>query len=124
MIPVVSDRWKAHLGWNKDVVMNYAEIMKLYFSAKMDTDDINYTMAAKDKLWPFTVLEYERAALGALQGATTTTSDVAGSSQTQRAIGGALSGAAVGGYLAASTAMGGPVGAGIGALLGLGSAFL
>jgi hypothetical protein len=141
MIPVVSDRWKAHLGWNKDVVMNYAEIMKLYFSAKMDTDDINYAMAAKDKLWPFTVLEYERAALGALQGATTTTSDVAGSSralqgattttsdvagssQTQRAIGGALSGAAVGGYLAASTAMGGPVGAGIGALLGLGSAFL
>ena len=133
MIPVVSDRWKAHLGWNKDVVMNYAEIMKLYFSAKMDTDDINYTMAAKDKLWPFTVLEYERAALGALQGATTTTSDVAGASHAQRAISGALSGAAggamIGSMMAAEgatglAAIGGPVPIGIGALLGLGSALL
>ena len=124
LIPVVTDRWKAHLGWNKDVVTTYAEIMKLYYSAKMDTDDFNYSMDAKDKLWPFTVLEYDRAALGALQGATTTTSDVAGASKTQKAISGALAGAAMGGYLAAETAMGGPVGAGVGALLGLGSALL
>ena len=124
LIPVVSERWKTHLEWNRNVIMTYAEIMKLYYSAKLDTDDFNYSMLAKDKLWPFTVLEYNRAALGAMQGATTTTSDVAGTSQAQRAIGGALSGAAMGGFLAAGTAMGGPVGAGIGALLGLGSAFL
>ena len=121
LIPVATDRWKAHLGWNKDVVMTYAEIMKLYYSAKMDTDDFNYSMSAKGKLWPFTVLEYDRAALGALQGATTTTSDVAGASQTQKAISGALAGAAVGARAFPANPV---VGAGVGALLGLGSAFL
>ena len=120
LIPVATDRWKAHLGWNKDVVMTYAEIMKLYYSAKMDTTDFNYSMGAKDKLWPFTVLSYNRAALGALQGATTTTSDVAGASTTQKAISGALSGAAMG---AMSFPANPVVGAGVGALLGLGSAF-
>lgn len=117
MIPVVSDRWKVHLGWNKDVVMNYAEIMKLYYSAKMDINDANYGMSAKDKLWPFTVLDYERACLGALQGATKTTSEVAGASQSQKAIAGALSGAAMG------TTVGGVPGAVAGGALGFASAF-
>lgn len=113
LIPVAADRWKTHLEWNKAVIMTYAEIMKLYYSAKMDVTDFNYSMNAKDKLWPFTVLDYERAALGALQGATKQTSDVAGSSTAERAISGALSGAAVGGMI------GGPVGAAVGGLLGL-----
>ena len=125
MIPVAVDRWKTHLEWNKAVVMSYAEIMKLYFSSKMDVTDFNYSMLAKDKLWPFTVLDYERAALGALQGATTTNKDVAGGSTMQKAIGGAMSGAAMGGMvgsmIAGSTAgstMGLP-GAIVGGVLGL-----
>jgi len=125
MIPVAVDRWKTHLEWNKAVVMAYAEIMKLYFSSKMDVTDFNYSMLAKDKLWPFTVLDYERAALGALQGATTTNKDVAGGSTMQKAIGGAMSGAAMGGMvgsmIAGSTAgstMGLP-GAIVGGVLGL-----
>jgi len=118
MIPVASERWKTHLDWNKGVVMSYAEIMKLYYSAKMDVDNYNYTMAAKNLLWPFTVLEYERAALGALQGAITTKTDVAGTSPFGNAISGALSGAAMG----AMAFPGNPLlGAGIGGLLGLAS---
>lgn len=96
LIPVATDRWKAHLEWNKATIMTYAEIMKLYFSAKMDVTDFNYTMSAKDKLWPFTVLDYERAALGALQGAQKTTSGIDEGSQLNQAISGALTGASVG----------------------------
>lgn len=120
MIPVVSERWRAHLVWNEGVVRMYAEVMKLYYSAKMDVDDTNYSMAAKDKLWPFTVLDYERAALGAMQGAMTTTGGVAGTSQTRKVIGGALAGAAAGG---AATA-GNPYGFAAGAVIGAAAAYM
>ena len=130
MIPVAVDRWKTHLEWNKNVVMSYAEIMKLFFSAKMDVTDFNYSMLAKHDLWPFTVLDYERAALGALQGATTTNKDVAGGSTLQKALGGALSGAAMGGMVGgmitgatAGSTMGIP-GAIIGGVLGLAGGLL
>lgn len=113
MIPVAVDRWKTHLEWNKSVVGVYAEVMKLFFSAKMDVTDFNYTMLAKDKLWPFTVLDYERAALGALQGATITDKDVAGGSKAGNAISGTLSGAAMG--VIAAPALG--LTAGMGALV-------
>jgi hypothetical protein len=96
MIPIAQERWKTHLDWNKQVVSIYAEIMKLYFSAKTDVDEINYTMAAKNTLWPFTVLDFERAAVGALQGATNSKQDVAGASTASRVLSGALSGAAMG----------------------------
>ena len=42
MIPVASERWKAHLEWNKAVTLTYAEIIKLYYSAYMDITDLNY----------------------------------------------------------------------------------
>lgn len=114
LLPVVTERWKTRLEWNKSVVMSYAELMKLYFSGKMDVTQMNYTFQAKNKLWPFTVLEHERAALGALQGATKGTSETSGESGStaQKAIGGALSG------IAAGAAIGGPAGAGIGAVIG------
>ena len=96
LIPVAQSRWQTHLDWNKQVVSIYAEVMKLYFSAKTDIDEVNYAMAAKNILWPFTVLDFERAALGALQGATNSKTDVAGASTASRVLSGALSGAAMG----------------------------
>jgi hypothetical protein len=96
LIPIAQSRWQTHLDWNKQVVSIYAEIMKLYFSAKTDVDEINYAMAAKNILWPFTVLDFERAAVGALQGATNSKQDVAGASTASRVLSGALSGAAMG----------------------------
>ena len=114
LIPVAQARWTTHLAWNQGVVGVYAEIMKFYFSAKTDVDEINYAMAAKDVLWPFTVLDFERAALGALQGATNSKENVAGASTTARVISGALSGAAmgamVGNYVSPATQAVGEVG--------------
>ena len=133
LISIADNRWRAHLDWNKNVVGMYSEIMKFYFSTKTDIDEVNYSMAAKNKLWPFTVLDFERAALGALQGATNTKTDVAGASTTSKVLGGALSGAAMGAMIgsnfntaatsttAASTA-GSAWGAGAGAVLGIAAA--
>lgn len=129
LIPVVKERWTAHLDWNKNVVCTYAEILKFFISARIDVDEVNYSFAAKNLLWPFTVMEYQRAALGALQGAVTTTTDAAGTSTVGKVIGGALSGAATGAMIgstispATATSMGGAGwGAGVGAALGVAAA--
>lgn len=140
LIPIAQRRWEAHLDWNKLVIGVYAEIMKLYFSAKTDVDEVNYAMASKHRLWPFTVLDFERAALGALQGAMTSKTDVAGASTASKVIAGALNGAAMGamvggqitqtagaveagtGAVAAGTTYAG-LGAGVGAVLGAASAW-
>lgn len=115
LIPIAADRWGVHLEWNKNVVGVYAELMKFYYAARIDVDDANYSMASKGVLWPFTVLEFERAALGALQGATTTKTDVAGASTAKKAISGALSGAAMGAMIGGKS---GGYGMAIGAVLG------
>ena len=96
LIPVAQSRWATHLEWNNKVIGMYAEIMKFYYSARTDIDEIKYANAAKSRLWPFTVLDFERAALGALQGATNAKESVAGASTASKVIGGALSGAAMG----------------------------
>jgi hypothetical protein len=106
LIPVAQERWNTHLNWNKSVIGTYAEIMKLYFSAKTDVDEINYSMAAKKALWPFTVLDFERAAVGALQGSTTSKQDVAGASTASRVLSGALTGAAMGAQVGAAIGQG------------------
>lgn len=74
LIPLATQRWQTHLTWNQNVIAKYTDVIKLYYAAKMDVDNFNTNMGAKDTLWPFTVLEYERAALGALTGAKTTSS--------------------------------------------------
>jgi hypothetical protein len=96
LIPVAETRWQTHLQWNQQVVSIYSELMKFYYSAIHDVNEDNYSMATKEALWPFTVLDFERAALGALQGAMTSKTDVAGASTASRVLSGALSGAAMG----------------------------
>jgi len=146
LIPIASSRWVTHLEWNKGVIGIYSEIMKFYFSAKTDIDEINYTMRVKERLWPFTILDFERAALGALQGAVNSKTDVAGASTVSKVISGALSGAAMGSMVGSAFQNTTPVladqakrgvenigvktvssagsywGAGIGAVLGVGAA--
>lgn len=125
LIPVAADRWKAHLQWNQNVIQSYGEIMKFYYAAKRDVDDLNTSMIAKDVLWPFTALEYYRLAVGTLNGATNSTTDVAGGSKLGSALSGAMSGAVAGGAIGYGLASAGlvsnPVGWGIlagGAVLG------
>jgi hypothetical protein len=128
MIPIANERWKTHLGWNTSVISMYGELMKLYFTAAMDLDNHNYGMVAKDRLWPFTVLDYVRACLGALQGAQKQSSSVAGSSASdaQKAVSGAMTGAAGGAMIGAQTGFegGGVWGAVIGGVLGAAASFL
>lgn len=124
LVPVAQDRWSKHLDWNQQTIRMYAELMKLYYSARHDVDEMNFQMKARNALWPFTVLEYERAAIGALQGATTTSRSSAGSSGSQNVIGGALSGAAAGALIGSvvpgvGTLMGAAVGGVLGGLGGL-----
>lgn len=118
LIPIAAERWLRHLNWNREVISSYLQVMQSYYSTALAVDETNISMVVKSKLWPFTVLDYERANLGALTGATNATG-VAGESPStaQKAIGGALGGAAAG------AAVGGPTGAVIGGVLGLASGF-
>jgi hypothetical protein len=72
LIPTAVERWKTHLEWNMNTIKLYSEIMKLFFTVKTSVDKYNYEMLTADKLWPFTVLDFERAAVGTLNGATST----------------------------------------------------
>lgn len=129
LIPVAQDRWNVHLQWNQQVVTIYSELMKFYYAAKHDVNEDNYSFAAKSRLWPFTVLEFERAALGALQGATNSRVEAAGASTTSRMLSGALAGAAMGAMVGSTikSASGGTyagLGAAAGAVLGAAAAYL
>jgi len=109
--------WAKHLDWNKAVVMSYADLHKLYYSAKMDLDKIAYEYQSKDILWDLSLFDYARAFLGALNGAMGATGGSNQPSQTSQAIGGALSGAALG------ASVGGAPGAAIGGVLGAAASF-
>lgn len=126
LIGTAHDRWVAHLNWNKGVIMTYAELMKFYYLTKIDVNEANYSMEVKDRLWPFTILDYERAGLGALQGATKTETDVAGASKASKALGGALAGGVAGAMIAGASegAIAGPVGAVVGGAVGLAAGLL
>ena len=66
IIPEVFEKFRSDLGWGKDVIKSYAQIMKTYFSWRMDIDIKTYTIRAENTLWPFTVLDYNRRALNSL----------------------------------------------------------
>ena len=120
LIPVVSERWSKHLDWNKNVIEVYANLLKLYISARMDTDNQYMDYRAKDYLWNMTLFDNYRLAIGAVTGGSRTTSDVVGGpSQTQRTIGGAMTGAAIGTEISPGygTAIGAVVGAAAGYFL-------
>lgn len=115
LITIAQDRWKAHLAWNTETVTSYARIFDLYFSAKNNITKMNFEYHAKNSLWAMEVLDYERANLGALQGAMKQTNSASsGGSSGGSVLGGALSGAAAGGMMTG----GNPIGIAGGAILG------
>jgi len=113
LLPLVTERWRTHLDWNRNMIEMYAQILKFYITAKVDIDSHNIDIHVKNVLWPFTILHFNTAALGVLQGAVDSKTTVAGASTAARAIGGAMQGASAGAMV------GGPWGAGIGGVLGL-----
>jgi len=114
MIPVAVELHRTHLEWNKAVIAQYRALVFDSVKLEISTNESFLSYAAKDALWPFTVMSQERANLGALQGATSsnTSADTEGPSTTQSVVGGALGGAAMGG------AIGGVPGAIGGAVIG------
>uniref|UniRef100_A0A6M3XMW0 Uncharacterized protein n=1 Tax=viral metagenome TaxID=1070528 RepID=A0A6M3XMW0_9ZZZZ len=66
LIPTIFVKFTTELAWCKNIVADYAKIMKAYFSYRIDTDISGYTLRAEDVLWPFTVLDFDRRALNAL----------------------------------------------------------
>lgn len=120
LLPLAHDRWTTTLNWKKQIAYTYMELMKLYFSGKFDEQDFNYKMKTKNSLWPFTVMEHERVALGTFSGAQNR-STIAGEgpSTGQKVIGGALSGAAAGAMVGSVVpGIGTAVGAAVGAIVG------
>jgi len=120
LMPMVVERWSRQLEWRKSVIATEIELMRFYLQASMDRIQHDQEVSVKHALWPFTVLEYERAALGALTGATkTTTTAQGGGGGVMKALVGAGSGALGGaGAGAMIGAAGGPIGAMGGAVIG------
>jgi hypothetical protein len=117
LIPVAAEVFAKHLAWNQSVVSTYAEVMKFAMVTEMDTVKVNLEFAKLDKIWPFYVMEYERANIGALQGAVTrNTSEQGPESST---LGGVMGGAAMGASLgSAIPGVGTLFGAAIGGIAG------
>ncbi len=113
LLPLVEQRYEAHLGWNQAVATTYIGLLKDYYTVVKSYKEMDFDMQDKRMRWPLAMLDYERAALGALQGATKTTSE-SGSSGSGAVLGGAMSGAAMGGAVSG----GNPIGIGIGAVVG------
>ena len=118
LLPLVAERWKAHLDWNRAVIETYAQLIKFYIMHKVDVDNQNFEIKAKKALWPFTILNFERAAVATLAGPQDTKTEVTGASKAQRALGGAMTGASAGAMV------GGPWGAAIGGIIGAGAGLL
>jgi hypothetical protein len=107
-----------HLDWNSTVISTYAEMYKLYYSASMDITRDNLEFQVKDAMWKLNLFDPVRTMLGALSGSAASVNK-AEPSPLQKALGGALSGAAAGNAIApggTGALMGGIVGAALGFL--------
>ena len=122
MLFVISDQWKLHLEWNKDVVSIYLEFYKLYTEQTMNKEEHNQQTRLEEALWPFKLLEYQRAALNVMTDAHHQPSKAgpAGPKKQKQwakslswTISGAMMGAQIGGW----------IGAIIGAVIGLALSF-
>lgn len=121
MVDIANDKFKTDLNWRINKVNNYSEVIKTFISARDSIITRNYELSAKRILWNLDVLDYERANLGALQGATkaNTNTSTSGASTGLTVLGGAMSGAAMGATVTGGNPIGAVVGGVIGGLAGL-----
>ena len=92
LLPLVIERWKATIDWNKVSLEAYANILKFYLTMKEELEKHQMDIGVRNSLWPFTILEYERAACAALAGPQTTHTEVKGASTGQQIAGGVMMG--------------------------------
>jgi hypothetical protein len=107
----------SELNWQKIVIDNYAELFKLYYLVSLNCTDVSSKMAGDEVMWPFTVLDFERAVLGTMHQRTrfNKSMKIRKRSRLSRVLGlasAAVTGAGIG------ASFGGPYGALIGAAIG------
>jgi len=117
-LDVSASLWTKHLDWNTAVINNYSEMFKLYYASRLDIDRANLEYESKDDMWNINLFENARAMLSAMAGSAATESGNE-PSQAQKALGGAMAGAAAGWQVSG----GNPMGAVIGGVLGLAASF-
>jgi len=61
------NKYKDKLNWMKEMTLEYAQLMKLYYLTESQASDVNTTFGAKEVLWPFEVMDFERACLGTMR---------------------------------------------------------
>ena len=123
MLFVVTDQWKTHLEWNHNVISMYLEFFRLYTESNLQSRELNQHMRVQEELWPFTILEFQSAALITLGGSSSSGSSQGGGGpkeqeQWVKCLSGALSGASTGMMIT------GPWGAAGGAVVGLALSFM
>jgi hypothetical protein len=124
LLQMSQERWARHLDWNRNVIATYNDMMRIYYVAAMDADQINYKYKEADASWNLSLFEYVRAMLGAMTGAAATQKGKEPSG-VQKALGGAMSGAASGAMVGSVIpGVGTAIGAVVGGVLGLASGFL
>lgn len=109
--------WTEKLKWNIAKTELYMKLSQFYWLSYYDNLDTTNDIAVKNSLWPLTVYDYERAALGALSGGSASGAGQSGPTRAQKAVGGALSGASSGAMIGAQTNTGW-VGAAVGGIAG------
>ena len=92
LLPLVVERWKATIDWNKLSFDEYVNTLKFYVTLKDELDSHTMEIRSKNSLWVFTILEYERGAAAALAGPQTATNEVKGASKGQQIAGGVMMG--------------------------------
>lgn len=55
------------LNYEKTVVASHAQLLKFYYLASVNSLEANNVFGARNVLWPFTVLDFERAVLGTMR---------------------------------------------------------
>jgi len=123
-----TQRWAKHLEWNHGVIEQHMKLTQLYWATKFDWVNADEETATREVLWPFTVLDHQRAIVGTLNGAPA--SAIKGETKFQRALGQVLSGASAANYLLGGSGGGkaggvssGSGGGGLMNMLGVGSLF-
>jgi hypothetical protein len=67
LLPDLNAKYNAVLNWQKEVTDSYSELMKLYYLTASQGKEADTIFAAREILWPFDVLDFERAVLGTMR---------------------------------------------------------
>jgi len=69
LLPNLNTKYNAMLNWQKETIDKYAELMKLYYMTTINAIDVKSSFNYLDVIWPFSVLEFERAVLATMRRA-------------------------------------------------------